>query len=308
MINPVHLRTLGAVVRTGSFATAAKELGYTSSAVSQQMSALERDVRMRLFDRHARSVRPTPAAELLVRRAARALALLDGLEADVRSMAEGRLGHLRIGSFPTASEYLLPTAIAEIARRLPEVSIELEEGEPDRLLPLVSDRVLDLALVYAYDTVPRAWPREVRRTTVFSEDLVLMVPEDHRLSGSAALGDLREESWISTTVGTGGSACLHRLCGAEGFVPKVDFRTNDYDVVRSLVGAGLGVALVPRLGAQPGPGTRAVRLRDCTARRQVIAVRRRVDPSPAVEPALSTIVGVARQRMPEPGPDEGKFC
>src|SRR5699024_9840120 len=108
MLNPVHLQTLITVLRTGSFADAARELGYTGSAVSQQVARLERSARVTLFDRSARSITPTPAAELLASRSREVLATIRDLEDDVLAIAKGRLGTLRVGSFPTASERLLP--------------------------------------------------------------------------------------------------------------------------------------------------------------------------------------------------------
>lgn len=287
MLNPVHLRTLGAVLRTGSFAAAAKQLGYTPSAVSQQIAALERDTRLALFERGARAVRPTPAAQTLVSRAGEALAVLDALEDDVRALAGGRLGRLRLGSFPTASEHLLPGALARLADRLPGVGTVLEEGEPEALLPLVTDRQTDLALVYEYDLAPRAWPRNLVRTVLLTEDVLLLLPSGHRLARpGTALADLGREVWISTAEGTGGAESLRRACGAAGFVPRIDHRTNDYDVVRRLVAAGLGIALVPALGHEPSPGVTAVLPRDPAVRRRVIAVHRRVGANPAVGEAL----------------------
>ena len=293
MLNPIHLRTLRTVLRTGSFSAAAKELGYTSSAVSQQMSSLEHDARLALFERKARSITPTPSAVLLADRSSEVLAMLDDLQDEVREMVGGQLGRLRIGSFPTASEHLLPDVIAQLAEQLPHVRMELEEGEPDALIPLVSDRLLDIALVYEYDLVPRTWPRNVRRTTLLSEDLVLLLPQDHRLADEVDLADLRDDVWISTAPGSSGSECLLRMCAIEGFVPRVDFRTNDYDVVRRFVGAGLGVALVPQLGAMADARTRIARLASATTQRHIIAVQRRVGGSPLAAKALDATVNAA---------------
>src|SRR3981189_3516002 len=100
MLNPVHLRTLTMVIRTGSFADAARRLGYTGSAVSQQIAALERAVKMPLFERDAHSVRPTPAGEFLAERAREALAALGSLEDDIRGMSQGSIGRLPLGAFP----------------------------------------------------------------------------------------------------------------------------------------------------------------------------------------------------------------
>lgn len=296
MLNPIHLRTLTAVLRTGSFAAAAKDLGYTSSAISQQISTLEKDARVTLFERSARSIRSTPAAALLSERAAEVLALLDDLDDEARRIAGGQTGRLRIGSFPTASEHVLPTALASMANDFPDVSIEIEEAEPDVLIPMVVERRIDVAVVYEYDLVPRSWPRNLRRTDLVSEDLVLLLPSGHRLSTAEVnLRDLEAEVWISTAHGSAGSECLHRLCGQQGFVPHIAFRTNDYDVVRRFVREGMGVALVPELGVQPSAGVRTARIHECSAQRRTIAVHRRVGRSPIAGSALTALVASAAQ-------------
>ena len=175
MLNPVHLRTLSMVIRTGSFADAARRLGYTASAVSQQIAALERSVRMPLFDRDAHSVRPTPAAEFLVTRSHEALAALGALEGDVRAMAEGTMGRLRLGSFPTANEKLLPRALPMLISESSQLGVHLDEGEPDEMVRLLMDQELDLAIVYRYDLVPRKWPKGVHATKLLDEELFVLL-------------------------------------------------------------------------------------------------------------------------------------
>lgn len=288
MLNPVHLHTLATVLRRGSFAAAAQDLGYTPSAVSQQVSALERETSLVLFERAARSVRPTPAAELLAQRSATVLALLDGLQHDVGRLAGGRLGRLRVGSFPTASLHLVPPVLARLALRLPDVGVVLDEGEPHELVPLVADRRIDLALVYEYDLVPRSSPPGLVRRTLLVEDLALLLPERRPWpTGPLTLGDLRDEVWIATAEGTSGAENLHRACALEGFVPRIDYRSNDYHVVRRLVAAGLGIALVPALGHQPGPGVVTGTVRGLVARRRVLAVHARSVTNPCLDEALS---------------------
>jgi DNA-binding transcriptional LysR family regulator len=112
MLNPLHLRTLIAVLRTGSFAEAARRLGYTGSAVSQQMASLERAAKLSLFERDAHGIRPTPTADFLAQRAQEVLAAFGEFEDDVQAMSEGSVGRVRLGSFPTASQQLLPLALS----------------------------------------------------------------------------------------------------------------------------------------------------------------------------------------------------
>jgi DNA-binding transcriptional LysR family regulator len=228
MLNPVHLRTLMTVIRTGSFADAARRLGYTGSAISQQIAALERAVKMPLFERDARSVRPTSAGNFIAERARESLAALGSLEDDIRGMSQGAIGRLRIGSFPTASERLLPVMLAAYVRDHPDVEIALDEGEPDELVPLLQMAELDLALVYRYKLVPQSWPRTLNATHLFDEDLVLLLPRGHRLADGdlVPLGELAEETWISTCEGTSGASNLRRMCAGADFAAQVDYEAT----------------------------------------------------------------------------------
>ena len=287
MLNPVHLRTLLTVMRTGSFADAGRRLGYTGSAVSQQISALERQLKADLFERDAHSVRPTAAAEFIAARASAALGSLQSLEDEITTLLEGSVGRLRIGSFPTASERLLPTALSSFVQRFPGVHVQLDEGEPQDLMPLLEARELDVALVYEYDLVAQSWPRGLRASTLLNEDLLLLVPSEHRLArgGAVAVGGLADETWISTREGTGMASMLRRLCGPAGFEPIVSYRSNDYDVVQALVRTGLGLALVPALGHVSAPGLSVATFAEEIPRRAVLALR-----SPAA--TLATVDGI----------------
>lgn len=294
MLNPVHLRTLAMVVSTGSFADAARRLGYTASAVSQQIAALERSVRMPLFDRDAHSIHPNPSAEFLAARSHDALAALSALEDDVRAMADGTIGRLRFGSFPTASEQLLPRTLPVLMSQNSRLEIHLDEGEPDELVPLLTDQELDVALVYRYDLVPRNWPRALRATPLLMEELFLLLPDKHRLlGGPVRLADLRDEKWIATREGSSGASSLRRICAQVDFIPQVDYRSNDYDVIRGFVRSNLGIALVPALGHVVSDGVQAVPIVDLGIHRHVVALRQGSEPSAAVSSAITALRSAA---------------
>jgi DNA-binding transcriptional LysR family regulator len=294
MLNPVHLRTLAMVVLTGSFADAARRLGYTASAVSQQISALERSVRMPLFDRDAHSVHSTPAAEFLVSRSYEALAALDALEGDVRAMAEGTMGRLRLGSFPTANEQVLPRALPKLISDSSQLEVHLDEGEPDELVPMLMDQELDIAIVYRYDLVPQRWPQGVQTVALLDESLFLLLPSDHRLVGQpVSLKDLADEKWISTRERSAGATALRRACAQAEFSPIVDFRSNDYDVVRGFVRSGLGIALVPALAHLPSAGVEAVLIEDLAVKRHVMALHRPARSTGAICAALIALRSAA---------------
>src|SRR5690625_1285479 len=295
MLNPVHLRTLTAVVRTGSFADAARQLGYTASAVSQQIAALERSAQLTLFERDAHSITATPAATFLADRARDALATLEGLDDDVRGFAAGEVGRLRLGSFPTASERLLPGGLAAYRNDHPDVRVQLDEGEPTELVSLPRDGELDVAVVYRYDLVPQRWPAGLVRTPLVDERLILLLPDGHRLASTAPvrLHDLADETWVRTREGSSGATCLDRICAEADIVPQVSVRSNDYDVIREFVRTGLGIALVPALAHVPVDGIVARSLDGIDARRHVLALHRTTGAGPTASAAVEALAAAA---------------
>ncbi|GAB3548069.1 DNA-binding transcriptional regulator, LysR family [Actinopolyspora lacussalsi subsp. righensis] len=249
MLNPIHLRTLRECVRTGSFAEAGRVLGYTSSAVSQQMVLLERALGASLFERTARSIRCTPLAERLAQRSKEVLGELEAIEREMRSVAVGETGSLRLAGFATANARLLPDVLAAVVAERPNARVQLDEGEPDEVIGEVLDGNVDAAVVFEYDLDPRSWPAELRVEELLAEPLRLCLPAKHPLAGREAvrLDELAADSWTCTRDDTAGARVLVRLAAAAGFVPNIVFRSNDYKVIRDLVARGLGPALLPAM-------------------------------------------------------------
>lgn len=290
MLNPIHLRTLQECVRTGSFAEAGRTLGYTASAVSQQMALLERAVGAPLFERSARSTRSTTLATRLAERSRDALGALDALEREVHAMVSGDEGSLRLAGFATANARILPSVLAAVIARRPSAELQLDEGEPDEVLDGVLDGVLDAAVVFEYDLDPRKWPSDLRADDVLAEPLRLALPASHRLADSpeVALEELAEESWICTRRDTAGARSLVRLAAASGFVPRITFRSNDYSVIRDLVARGLGVAVLPGL-APSGGGVRLARIAGRQPYRRVRTLYRKQNTNPLLPIALDCL-------------------
>lgn len=297
MLVPTQLQTLRVVLSTGSFSAAAAELNYTASAVSQQMSALERATGLVLFERSPHSVRATEHASLLADRSTELLAILDGLDREVAAIARGEVGQLRIGSFPTASARLLPPALAALSSRRPGVDIAVDEGELDALLPRLLSGELDLALAYRYEAVPAGWPDQLVETVLLREPLALLLPRQHPLadSGPGRLASFADDRWVAPLAGSPGALNLDRLAARAGFQPRISFRSNDYSVVHGLVAAGLGVALVPSLALNDTAGVHVLSLAGRAQRRTVLALHRPSARNSLLAAALAAIRDTARQ-------------
>src|SRR5436305_14956480 len=147
MLDVRRMRVLREVAAQRSFSAAAKKLGYTQSAVSQQIAALEREAGSTLIERNPRGIRLTDAGEALVRHADKILARLAEAESELEAIAGLRGGRLRLGSFPTAGATLMPRAISEFSPRHPGVELSLAEAEPDESRPRLKAGALALLLV-----------------------------------------------------------------------------------------------------------------------------------------------------------------
>ncbi|MET7321655.1 LysR family transcriptional regulator [Streptomyces sp. NPDC005549] len=275
MIEARHLRVLRAVASTGSFSAAGRELGCTQPAVSQQMKALESSVGTPLLVRTGREMRLTQAGEALVRHAAGIIAGLTAAEEEVAAIAGLRAGRVRLVSFPSGSSTLVPTALAALRAAHPGTRVSLEEAEPPKSVELLREGDCDVALAFRYEGAAGAeeWDDLVVRP-LLTDRLVALVPERHRLArteGSVAIGELARESWIAGCPRCRGQ--LVEVCEGAGFTPRIDFATDDYPAVVGLVGAGLGVAVLPQLAVESvrPKGARTVAL-EPAVRREIVAL------------------------------------
>ncbi|WP_255275298.1 LysR family transcriptional regulator [Actinomadura madurae] len=293
-LDPVLLRTFVAVADLGSFTAAAAAEGYTQSAVSRQIAALEDVCGVELFARGARGVRPTPAAEYLL---PHARGLLDRLADTARALDGLRrldTGTLRLGAFPTANAVLVPRALARFRARHPGVRPLLREGTTERLLPMLEAGDLDVALVSTHK-IPSIAADDL--VTLLEDVLLVALPEGHRLAARerVRLADLAGEPWIVAD-DPAAIAALRARCETAGFVPQTPLRVAEWVSKLGLVAEGFGVTLVPALAAT-AMARDGVVLRAVSAgrpRRTVYAaVGRHARRSPAVTAFLADLRDVA---------------
>lgn len=245
-----RLRVLRAVVASGSLTAAAGQLGYTPSAVSQHLAALERESGSVLLERAGRGVRPTDAARLLADVADDVLSRLAEAEAALAALREGRTGRLHVTSFPSAGAALVPPAVAALRARHPELDLVLSVAEADEALPALRAGSVDVAVVVE-PVGSGAEPDDgLLRVHLLDDAYSVLLPTGHRLAGAARV-DLRElacDSWVGTASAPGHcqEAAL-AACRAAGFTPVHAIEADEYPTTQGFVAAGLGVALVPGL-------------------------------------------------------------
>jgi molybdate transport repressor ModE-like protein len=248
MVDSRRLRILLHVARTGSLAAAAAELGYTPSAVSQQIRALEREVGTVLLERRGRGIALTEPGRALVRHAQRIVEQLSAAQAELDAIAGLRSGVLRLGWFSTAGATLVPRAMARFRERHPDIELELAEGDPDECARALHEGELDLAVVYQF-RLGDPLPAELRVTPLLDDHLHIALPPRHRLAHRKRirLAELAGETWIQGVRHGGTVATLPDACREAGFEPRIAFQTEDPLAWQGLVAAGVGVAVIPEL-------------------------------------------------------------
>ncbi|HEY9372307.1 LysR family transcriptional regulator [Streptomyces sp.] len=250
MLDLGRLRALHAVAVHGSVGAAAAALGYTPSAVSQQIAKLERETRTTLLERQGRGVRLTDDAHQLAATAQELLSLVE--EAEVRLEERRGLpsGRLAIGCFPSAARGLMPRALAELARRHPTLDARLTEVDPHLSIDLVARGAIDLAVAHDWDIAPLPSPPGVEQAVIGDDLCDVLVPRGHPLAEREAVRreDLADERWIMQPPGTVCHDWLMRTMRAAGCEPLIAHQAEENHTQVALVAAGLGVALVPRLG------------------------------------------------------------
>ena len=240
-----HLAALEAVAVTGSFARAARQLGYTQSAVSVQIATLERAAGVRLLERPGgrRPVVPTDAGERILRHAVRLTAQLQAAEADLTALAEGTAGTLRVGTFQSVSIRVLPDAVRRLMEVRPGVEVRLQEAPyEDELLALVERGEPRLHV--------RARPARRARSSTSSccaIRYVLLTQAGTALAQRESAPTLAEIGRLPLVAYSRSTYGIEALLRSRGIEPHVVFRSDESGAVQRMVAAGIGSALIPRL-------------------------------------------------------------
>ncbi|GAA0474128.1 LysR family transcriptional regulator [Streptomyces sp. NPDC046215] len=293
MLDLSRLRALHAVSVHGSVSAAAVALGYTPSAVSQAVTKLERETRTTLLERRGRGVVLTDAARGLAATAQQLLALVERAETELEERRGLPAGRLVVGAFATAARGLLPGALARLAREHPALDTRLVEVDPHLSVDLVAQGVLDLAVTHDWDIAPLPAPEGLERVVIGDDRCDVLVPEGHPLAGREVLdrGDLAGRRWICQPPGTVCHDWLVRTLRASGHEPDLAHQAAEYHTQVALVAAGLGIALMPRLGSGPLPeGVLAIPLEPMPVRRLFAVWRTGASRRPAITETVRTLL------------------
>lgn len=271
MIDAHRLRIFLSVMASGSVGAAAGHLGYSASAVSQQIAALQKETGLTLFTRHGRGIEPTPAAHTLAEESERLMYELKRVDAIVDDLREGGTGSLSIGYFASAGSRWMPQLAKRLQSKLPELHLEmvLTEGYPMGESPPV-----DIDVVPA-DPTTSARPGHLV-TALMSDPFVALLPADHRLAGRrrVEMSELADEAWISNDISAGITQdMVDRACRAAGFRPRYRVEAQDHYTAIAFVAAGVGITVLPELASRSLPKTvRKVHLTNPSPVRDVVAL------------------------------------
>ncbi|WP_449277499.1 LysR family transcriptional regulator [Leucobacter sp. GX24907] len=296
MLNFMHLESLRAVLETGSLSGAGKKLGYTTSAVSQQIAALERSLGVQLFERGPRNLWPTAAARQVDEASETLLSRIAEFEDVVRAAARSERGRLSIASFSSTGARLVPRALAELIRRFPAADFPMSEYEQvEEIIEAVSSMRADLGLIFTHPYQPVSLPDRLVSVPVLDEEVVVLAGAGRsaKLAATLALESLANEVWVSHHAAAAGRVNLEYWGGVAGFRPKVMFETESNDAIRGLVREGVALALAPALALGVDRGITMHRLTDVNPRRQVHLIYRDTDKNPLLPEAERMILASA---------------
>lgn len=299
MLDVTRLRVFRAVVHAGTVQAAAANLGYSPSAVSQHITALQRETGLALFEKSGRGIAPTPAGLALAEGSEEVMSSLGRLGGLVEDLREGRTGSLSIGTFPSAGQYWVPQIARRLSDEFPSLLLNLDlfdDRDDHKRSPY------DIELRAEDPSLPATRVDGHRRVHLVDEPYVLVAPEGHPLSEASdvTLADLAGERLIAE--GMQDSTCatiLRNAFAAAGVTPRYVARSSDHHAALGLVHAGVGITLLPRLAmGQLGPGVVECALAgDASPSRRIVAfVSEAAAPRKAVVRTVELFREVAARR------------
>jgi DNA-binding transcriptional LysR family regulator len=285
MLDVRRLRTLREVALHGTIRAAAEALSFSPSAVSQQLSALERELGYELLERRGRSVHLTAAGRVLAERAESILAGLADAEAEARAAAGEDGPGVRVASFASAAATIVAEAVRGNGLRAHIVELDPRLG-----LARLRAGEVDVAILWEYDYVPLRTSGPVELVPLLDDPIHVVLPRSHAAAAAPTveLADLADEPWIDSTEASSCHPFLTRACVAAGFEPRVAAETNDHRTLHHWVASGVGLAVIPLLSQLDLPASLVARpIRTSPPKRRISAAYRTAS---AGDPRVRTVV------------------
>ncbi|RZU63022.1 LysR family transcriptional regulator [Zhihengliuella halotolerans] len=290
---------LSDVARFGTMTLAAEALGYSVSAISQQVRKLEAEAGQPLLQRHSRGIFLTDAGKSVVEHAEQIRGRLKSLQYSLDDIAGLRAGTLAMGTFPTAGASLVPLAINRFRREHPGVDLTVRSVRIDALLKMLTTREISLSLLWDYH-----WSRldtpELELIHLLDDPTDLVVAPSHPLASreSVYMSELLDELWVVRAGQHPMIEVLVRAGNHVGFQPNIAYEANDYQEAQAIVAVGMGVALVPRLALTVlRDDVRVIPLAGEAPQRRILLARMADTPPTAAEASMTAMLKEASRRL-----------
>ncbi len=284
MISDVRrIKALQQLAERGTVTAAAKALGYTPSAVSQQLATLESELGVPVIERRGRNVVLTDAGHVLVEHASHALAALERAESAVAELHGMPTGPVRIGSLASAAASLVPEALRTLLVDHPSVEPEVSVHPLDRNIEELRLGTIDLAIEQSYRLAPHDAFAGMDVTDLLTEPLLLLSPAEHPCE---SVDQAVAFDWVASPPGTACRRSTEGVAANYDLAPRYRYETDDHFATVRIVGAGLAVALLPALALlHPAEGVHISVVPEAT--RTISAVSR---PSGRARPAVAAMI------------------
>ncbi|HEV7754052.1 MAG TPA: LysR family transcriptional regulator [Baekduia sp.] len=293
-----RLRVLRELAARGTVAATAEALSFTPSAVSQQLSALEREAGVVLLEREGRRLLLTDAGRTLVSHADAVLAQLERAEAELHAGTQEISGTLRVAAFSSFARSVLPEVTAAMLGH-DRLDVHVRDAEPQDSIPLLRLGELDVVIAQRFPYVPRDFGPAFHVVDLFGDPLHLATGPGHHDALNRFAG-LEDRPWVAGHPGTSCHEVVLHACHAAGHQPRIVGFSNDFAVVLALVARNVGIALVPEIAHDQAPPDVRLRTLDPPLERRVLAVMRSgSERRPAIAAfleALNTSCGPRRVR------------
>ena len=295
MIDIGSLRALAGIEQHGSVIAAAEAIGFSPSAVSQQVKKLEKEAGFAVLERRGRGVLLTERGLALAAYGRRILAELEELQSTLLADPAKPSGSLKIVSFSTACRGLVGPLLARLEQSGAALSVAVLAEDPREAVARVANGEADLGLVHNWNSVPLVIPEHLTLEWLCEDVADLLVHRSHPLAPRPEVepAELIDEQWISTPAGAICNEALLRIFADLGRVPDIRVYDPDFATHIALVEQGVAVALVPRLGRPALPsGVAAVPVVNPVQARQVGLVHRR---TMTASPGIRHVAGLLRE-------------
>lgn len=298
MLDLRRLQILSALEAAGTMRAAAEALYMTTSAVSQQLSLLEKEAGVPLLVRSGRRVRLTDAGHVLVRHAHQIVAAAEAAETSMKRFRTDVAGHIALSAFPSFASAILPKALTSLKGNYPDLQVTVSDLELFQSVAELRAGRIDLAVID--DLHPVSTDGLIREELIVDE-LVLCLPpslEAQLPIGPVAVSALKDENWVTDVRQSVFEIFVRKLCNDQGFEPKVVANCSNLAVTMAMVEAGIGVAVLSRMATMRSAYDVLTRpIAPAQPRRVLLAYREAVYDSPLVAAVAAELKEISQQRM-----------